>query len=432
MTPFCSSMVKLSAEEIRLRGLLLGENKELLKLHRDLVMAGKLKEEEFWETRKGLLESQQVQLQLKKAPTTSSLLGIDIRPQSDIQGDLKFVLTPSLIKSIFEQTPIIQRAYNEKVPGTVDEKTFWMQYFTSKFFKEGLSAGSMSEKASPNGNLFDEYYQESQMETEGSLALQPAGALPISIDIMATTEDHFQVADPDARPAEATREERVKAVTIRKLNKLSSNIVESSGAKRLESGNEVTDEALMAHEQLEKFIPLDLKESLVDAKINVILDEKHIEKLCTEWNEPTASSIIPLSYAEYSRVMQTHRPISAKTENGQFMPSDLSGITEDAYQTWINNMIELLRQFWAAFPPGASKDLQERTDRIAKIINDMLLDLQRWTQASTVTERERSFLTNSLGHLQRAAAFAISRHRSLADAPVAPMAPKRAKTTLAQ
>lgn len=39
-------------EEIKLRGMLLGSDKELLQLHRTLVRGGLISEEEFWETRK--------------------------------------------------------------------------------------------------------------------------------------------------------------------------------------------------------------------------------------------------------------------------------------------------------------------------------------------------------------------------------------------
>lgn len=42
---------RLSAEDIKLRGTLLGGNKELLQLHKTLVRGGLLSEEEFWETR---------------------------------------------------------------------------------------------------------------------------------------------------------------------------------------------------------------------------------------------------------------------------------------------------------------------------------------------------------------------------------------------
>ena len=38
-------------EEIKLRGMLLGSNKELLQLHRTLVRGGLITEEEFWESR---------------------------------------------------------------------------------------------------------------------------------------------------------------------------------------------------------------------------------------------------------------------------------------------------------------------------------------------------------------------------------------------
>lgn len=42
---------KLTMEQIKLRGTLLGTNKELLQLHRTLVRGGLITEEEFWETR---------------------------------------------------------------------------------------------------------------------------------------------------------------------------------------------------------------------------------------------------------------------------------------------------------------------------------------------------------------------------------------------
>jgi transcription initiation factor TFIIH subunit 1 len=42
---------KLSIEEIKLRSNLLAKNKELLRLHRELVFTGALTEDEFWESR---------------------------------------------------------------------------------------------------------------------------------------------------------------------------------------------------------------------------------------------------------------------------------------------------------------------------------------------------------------------------------------------
>lgn len=43
---------KLNADEIKLRGTILGNDKELLQLHKTLVRGGLVTEEEFWETRK--------------------------------------------------------------------------------------------------------------------------------------------------------------------------------------------------------------------------------------------------------------------------------------------------------------------------------------------------------------------------------------------
>lgn len=238
--------MRLSAEEIRLRGIMLANSKELLQLHRELVMGRMVTEEEFWGSRRPQLESQDILLRQRRPPSTAQLLGVDIRPQSDIQGDLKFVLTPALIQSIFEQHPAVKQAHADAVPGRVDEKGFWMQYFTSRFFKEGLTSGApMPDTARPGKghNILDEYFSEALADNE---RIRPTEQLPLPVDILATAEDHFQAADPNAAGGTG-KEERAKTATIRKLNKLSLGIVSASGLARLGGDKLVLDDLLIAH-----------------------------------------------------------------------------------------------------------------------------------------------------------------------------------------
>jgi len=420
-------MAKLSAEEIRLRGLLLAKNKDLLQLHRNLVMTGMVTEDEFWATRRHLLESQQMLLQQKRPPTTSSILGLDIKPQSDIQGDLKFVLTPALIQSIFEQNPTIKRAYQEKVPSSVDEKTFWMQYFTSKFFKEGLtsSAGAVSEKASPTGNILDEYYMESQLDAEGSLALKPLDTIPVSIDIMATTEDHYQVADVEARPDEPRKVERARTAAIKKLNKLSAGIVESSGSMRIGSTYDEAMSDLMADTEVDRYVGLAMTASVLDQKRDLMLDEVHWNRLLSEWDDEAKQCTVPISYSNYLEIMGKHRPAPALSDETLFTVDKLTVITAVEFQTFNSNMIELLRQFWSAYPPGSNTELQDKVTRMSDLLEQMLQNLDRWS-ASCVSLIESQFLKSSFDHLRRSAELAVSNaHQQTTSAGLT--ASKRAK-----
>jgi hypothetical protein len=369
-----------------------------------------------------------VLLQQKRAPTTETLIGLDIRPQADIQGDLKFVLTPALIKSIFEQNPIIKRAYQEKVPSAIDEKTFWMQYFTSRFFKEGLSssAGALSAKTSPTGNILDEYYVESQREAEGGLALNPIDTIPISIDIMATAEDHHQAADLDAvAPESASKTDRAKLVTIRKLNKLSASVVEASGAARVECNEEALAELLVARDGDSAFVGLELKETAMDQKRDVIVDEVHWNRLRAEWDDSTAQPFRLVSYHEYAALMQRHRPVPSAEEQ-RFTPDKLTVVAPAAFQTFISNTLELLRQFWSAYPPGTSTERHDKAVRMASILEQMLQSADHWLAACPSAE-ERTFLADALTHLRRSAELAIGSARQLGAAAASKMAAKRAK-----
>lgn len=400
---------KLSAEEIRLRGLLLAKNKELLQLHRDLVMTGMVSEDDFWATRRSLLGSQEILLRQRRPPSTSSLLGLDIAPQADIQGDLKYVLTPALIQSIFQQNPIVKRAYEEKVPSVVDEKTFWTQYFKSKFFTEGLSSSSTAtaDRLSPTGNILDEYYQESQKEQEGELVLRVTETLPISIDIMATTEDHFQSADPDVHPGADEKVDRPRIAAIRKLNKISSTVVQNSGIVRIRDVEDGMAELCFETAELNE-ASLNLSEMDVSERRDVIVDEGHLEKLKKGWT--TAVQEPPfgfLSFADYSALMQNRRPIS-ETSESTFNQSNLTIITPSALSSFTQNILELLRQFWSSFPPGKNQEHLRKISRMSEILAQMLQKLDGWISASNSAEEKR-FLSGSVKFLREAAEMAIAK-----------------------
>ncbi len=395
--------MRLTNEDIKLRGNLLSKNPELLQLHRSLVMSGMITEDEFWSTRSHLLESHRVLMNQKPAPSTSRLLGMEIRTQTDIQGDTKIILTPALKESIFEQNPIVRKAFDEKIPSTVDEKTFWIHYFSSRFYKEGLNASSVviGETKSPIGNILDEYY--TLTEDRSSTIILDELISP-SIDILATVEDHFQAADPSTRHP---KEESERVATIRRLNKLSSDIVSSSNLTYLSSAEPELSE--LSHRKEEEYaeLPANLPDIIINKKKETIVDEKHVDRMLTEWNNHTPFDVqhYIVNYSQYSEIMN-RLPMEKNITEATFNPADLEVATSDQLKIWTDNTHELLRQFWSSYPPGNSKDKRDRVNRMASILTHMIEQLNGWLDKSSSLE-ERQYVEERTMTVSGAAVHAI-------------------------
>jgi transcription initiation factor TFIIH subunit 1 len=119
----------INKEELRLRASLLSKNRDLLKLHKELVLTGHVTEEEFWDSRKHLLLTQEVLAKQKKG-LSSSLLA-DIKPTTDTtSSDIKYTLTPAIIHSIFLQYPQVHNIYKENVPDKVRERNYTFDQYS--------------------------------------------------------------------------------------------------------------------------------------------------------------------------------------------------------------------------------------------------------------------------------------------------------------
>lgn len=417
---------KLTAEEIRLRGLLLAKNKDLLQLHRELVMTGMVREEDFWDTRRDLLDSQEVLLQQKRPQAINYLgSGPDIKGSTDIAGDLKFVLTPSLIQSIFEQNPTMRRAYEELVKGTppvMDEKGFWMAYFKSKFFKEGLASTGGSAPTSPD-NPLDKYYDEAQLLDEEEAGLPDE--LPVSIDpavdLVASAEDHFKAADPlqtQRPPSEKLDKYRA---AIKKVNKLCLGVIESSGLHRITESADFVDTMLMDQPEDEP-LPIDAaKPSLIpstlpskrnadDTDHNVTEREDFLRDLAKLKQGEFEPSLY--SFEEYSQLMASY-PLSkpnrldASTEQVAIQPPALTSTTPEALQGFTSKLIEILKQFWSAYPPGKDANKKDKIQRMAQVLRSLRETLDGWMLATDSLE-EKQFYQNSFENLMKATNHAIN------------------------
>ncbi len=180
-----------AAEQIRLRGALLGKDKDLLLLHRTLVRGGILSEEEFWLGRTHLLACEQALAEQRRAAPAAALVQPAAgAPRADAR---RIILTPDTIFSILSANAALHRAYSETVlQGRMGEKDFWTYYVQSRFFATPAD-GQAAPPAGGEYNPLDAYYVPPRDGAPSSAAQSCSGAPAISrlVDVQATVEDHF-------------------------------------------------------------------------------------------------------------------------------------------------------------------------------------------------------------------------------------------------
>ena len=112
---------------------------------------------------------------------------VDPRPEAVEGGDIKIVITPQLVHDIFEEYPVVAKAYNEVVPGQVrnksipimlqliiaqlSEKDFWIRYFQSKLFNSHRASirSSATQHVVKEDPIFDKYVER---DDDGSPVLR--------------------------------------------------------------------------------------------------------------------------------------------------------------------------------------------------------------------------------------------------------------------
>lgn len=139
---------------------LLKENKELTKTFQETVIEAGLQYDDFWSTRIHLLRAHALASSQKRGPY--NVLST-IKPVTGSDNNAKVSLSREKISDIFEQYPIVRKAYDECVP-KIDERKFWEQFFGSRLFRR--LRGERQKPSDPTNVLLDKYID--QIETEGN------------------------------------------------------------------------------------------------------------------------------------------------------------------------------------------------------------------------------------------------------------------------
>ncbi|KAG0701322.1 hypothetical protein DFH29DRAFT_927275 [Suillus ampliporus] len=213
-----------AATDFRLRKKVLLSNPELLALHKELVMSGHITESEFWDGREYLLLAEAA-AEGQKRGRPGQL--VDPRPQTVEGGEVKIVITPQLVHDIFDEFPVVAKAYNENVPNKLSEAEFWKRYFQSKLFNAHRASirSSATQHVVKDDPIFDKYLEKDDDELEPRRARNEVSDLFINIG--ATLEDHVETGNEKDVTMQAGRQ-RGALPLIRKFNEHSERLLNSA------------------------------------------------------------------------------------------------------------------------------------------------------------------------------------------------------------
>ncbi|XP_073997267.1 transcription factor B1 [Rhodnius prolixus] len=128
-------------KELEEKNRLLSENPGLLQLYRDLVITEVVTSEEFW--------ANHAKAYMNRSDHTKQTIGIsgaflaDIKPQTDGCNGLKYNLTQDIMESVFRTYPAVRQKHRESVPHKMTESQFWTKFFQSHYFhRDRINAGT--------------------------------------------------------------------------------------------------------------------------------------------------------------------------------------------------------------------------------------------------------------------------------------------------
>ncbi|KAH9083863.1 hypothetical protein EDB83DRAFT_2502723 [Lactarius deliciosus] len=197
-------------------------------------------ETEFWEGREQLLLAQAASDSQKKGRPGQL---VDPRPQAVEGGEVKIVITPQLVHDIFDEYPVVAKAYDENVPSKLSEAEFWKRYFQSKLFHSHRASirSTAAQHVVKDDAIFDKYLERPDDELEPRRPRDDE--VDMFIDLEATREDHEETGNERDVTMQAGKQ-RGALPLIRKFNEHSERLLKSaisndgtSKRRRLDSGD---------------------------------------------------------------------------------------------------------------------------------------------------------------------------------------------------
>lgn len=347
---------------IDLQRQILEKDKSLLETFKDTVVKGSLTNEQFWQMRMELLvTAAQSSGQQRGAYNVLST----IKPVTGSDNQINLNLTRDKIHDIFEQYPIVRKAYNECVP-EISESEFWKKFFMSRLFLN--LRGERVSSNHPWDPLLDKYIDE--IAKRRKLASQkPSGYVPMFRDVNANSFDVPGLAPPD--PTMKLGDEYGTSL-IRQMNGLSKRLL-SGHARQKQHPATIADyagEAAKYDKELQEMVRLDDLEpesaqlNTIDLKLRADQAQKSggsganissqaLDKLVHELEAPLNLAItVPIHTPEIQQARQRIKELM--TIQAEQNITDIGSGLLDQHEVDLVHAttIEFLRHFWDAREKG--------------------------------------------------------------------------------
>lgn len=352
----------------------------LMATFQETVIKGALTNEQFWELRMDLLITS---AQEKSQSRGSYNVLSTIKPVTGSDNQVNISLTREKISDIFDQYPIVRKAYNDNVPNSMPEGMFWQRFFQSRLFR--TLKGEKTSSIQPD-SVLDRYIALLE-EQRKRRRLNPSTAhVPLFLDTEGNAEDNPETLGnlPDFTMRLDNIADGDSAVgLIRSMNSLSQRLLLGKWSKRDASSPDQAMEQELRLEDLEnpptESNTISLRLRTTPSKHQIHLDaNKHasndllcfqslkqhgpinLEEVCEDEACAKAQSVLS-ELLEHQLVQQ---------EDDDQRLSEIDAVTSCHATTQ-----EFLRQFWNAqtqneptkqFRQGLTKSL----DRIAAVLQD--------------------------------------------------------------
>lgn len=413
--------------EIEEKTRLLKDNPELYQLYKDLVIAGIITSDEFWENR-NLNTGQQVDGSKQEAGISSGFLA-EIRPDMHGCNELRLNLTADSIQAIFKTYPAVQRKYESSVPHEMSEKDFWTDFFRSRHFHRDRYASSKGTK-----DLFGECAEKDELQQlRESLNRITDPTLDLT-NTDAATEEGYGVGQQQPQ-------QTVGAPLIRKFNHQSLMVLKSFSKRHLETeeedekkkfetkktklqeATEYCDLESYDKDEVQQLRILDADKFAYDVKkctgkrdggnseenVDEALENftKLRENVLT-W-QPDLTKVLSSEHAcsALSEISSGSRLANSSTKSNAstHLPPQLLSEWKQQYLA----LSELLRHFWSCFPIRTPQ-LEEKVSRMANCIEKF-----RDTKLSDFKQRNTSGSQNLGDHLAKQIETALDKFMTWQD-----------------
>lgn len=377
-------------KELEEKNRILSENPALLQLYRDLVITQVITPDEFW--------SQHAPKYAPRNANNNQSTGVpgnflvNIKPQVDGCNSVKYNLNYETINCIFKTYPAVRKKHLEYVPNKLSESEFWKKFFESHYFHKdriNLAASDLFSECAK----YDEQELRKEVKKLDSDSLVNLG----SIDDVDTNEG-YGLVDDGTKTTNVIHESIIKRFNQHSINVLKAsrghnadmngahqNNVDKSASKKhnLPNGNcdtvsckksrimdKITYEDLSTDtrdtsesesnnlklakvEQFANDLTKCARSDNKNSKLKVAnaMREQVIVEV-TRWSKernilPMNSSVAVQALGELTPGGKLMKGLMDDSQAGQTLPSEVSKELQNLYLA----MGELLRHFWACFPP---------------------------------------------------------------------------------